>query len=119
MAAQETRPASRVFEGQSHLISIDSLSTHKQMHAYFDLPFCLFKQMTESYTFLCYFSLNNNKGLFPISTASSFSLCGHRIYYYMDLCNHSLRMGMFLPFAFSSNAACIFETCRGVSGINS
>lgn len=44
------RPASRVFEGQSRVIGKDSLGTHKQMNGYFYFPFCLFKQITESYT---------------------------------------------------------------------
>ena len=118
VAAWDTRPALRVFEGQSHLIFRGSLGIHKQMHAYFYFPFCLFKQMTESYTFPCYFSLNNNEGLLHISTVASFSFCGYKIFCCMDFCNHSLVI-VFQPFALSSNAACIFGICKGISGIHS
>ena len=43
VAAWDTRPALRVFEGQSHLIFKGSLGIHKQMHAYFYFPVCLNK----------------------------------------------------------------------------
>lgn len=45
--APATRPALRVSEGQSDLISKDSVGTRKQMHAFFYFLLCLFKQMVE------------------------------------------------------------------------
>lgn len=49
------RPAFWVFEGQSRVVGKDSLGTHKQMNGYFYFPFCLFKQITESYVPVLFF----------------------------------------------------------------